>query len=534
MISTARKIIDDDYIAIMDGMYGDPSTKVRCKNYFNKLCKEGKILSSYEDSVWKTDNEVNPCGISFSLNEEEYMSHGMKYTAMSYQKIVDAMKIYAIWCMGEYSFNGIQYRVRLIKKVLEQVGEKGFVIEKESSFCLKEFFQFIKISPETLNVMLERIKLVASGARGRRKLKPIINYAVTAEKSKELMLYGIEEEKLKFFPVYLILNLSSAFPLRATEWTVTPYNCLQKTENGYTITIRRTNMKKGERKIGNDVDSDYKLYEYSIPYTDDVRLLEWYIEKTKGHRRRFLFDYNENSIRDSLRKRFSLESLNELIKEFVETYLNDSDEFKWLRGIYEIDRFEPFTAGDMRPLGLINLYFSGAPLDICMELADHDNMETTYHYIGNIKEVIEASQFMRMQERINRERKEIEHEEKKEIVEQKYLKPGCNSNKPGRGDVSDCDLRCLDSESCVVCKYCNPTEDMKREFIEEKKSHLNEMLADMQDFIKVNQSETFDKKLIQFQKAAEGYRDACEIKAKSEYEKWKAMKEEVWNGVQRR
>ena len=75
---------------------------------------------------------------------------------------------------------------------------------------------------------------------------------------------------------------------------------------------------------------------------------------------------------------------------------------------------------------------------------------------------------------------------------------------------------------------------MKREFIEEKKSHLNEMLADMQDFIKVNQSETFDKKLIQFQKAAEGYRDACEIKAKSEYEKWKAMKEEVWNGVQRR
>ena len=531
MYVTARKIITDNYAVIMDGTYWDADARKRCKQYFNECCKKGQIKSNYEDQLWRTDNEVNPCSINFDLKREKYLSHGMKYIRMQHSEMINAMKTYAIWCMGTYSFNGIQSRIRWIKKVLEHIGEKNLSLEGGASYCLKEFLEFIMISQKDIKSVTNRIKFKKRTERGRRELKPIITYEAAAERSRNLMFHGTYEERIKFFPVYLITNFGARLPLRATEWTVTPFECLGKNEDGVTFTARRTNQKKHGRKIGNDIDSDYNLFVYSLPYTEVMQMIEWYREETKEHKRRFLFDYDETSLRDSLRKRFSLDSLNDLIKEFVDTYMNDSEDLSWIRYLYGIERFEAFTAGDMRPIALINLYFSGASLDICMELADHDSMETTYHYITNVKEVIEASQFMKMQKRINRERRVVELQEQKAIVEQKHMKPGCNSLKPSKGDTSDCDLRCVGSKHCVVCRHCNPTEQMKKEFVEEKKQQLDVMVSEMQDYIKSNSAETFDRKLIYLQKAYEGYEDACEIKAKEEYEKWKAMKEGRWNGI---
>ncbi len=531
MFVTARKIITDNYAVIMDGTYWDTDARKRCKQYFYDCCKKGQIKSDYEELLWKTDNGVNPCGINFNLSREKYLSHGMKYTELQYLEMINAMKTYAIWCMGTYTFNGIQCRIRWIRKVLEHIGEKGLSIEGSASYCLKEFLEFIALSPKTIRSIKSRIIFKTQKEINHRELKPIITYEAAADVSRNLMIYGTYEERIKFFPVYVITNFGLRLPLRATEWTVTPFECLEKTEKGCMFTARRTNQKKQKRRIENDVDSDYNLFVYDLPYTEIMQMIEWYKEETKEHKRRFLFDYDETSLRDSLRKRFSLESLNALIKEFVDMYMNDSEELSWIRHLYGIDRFEAFTAGDTRPIALINLYFSGASLDICMELADHDSMETTYHYITNVKEVIEASQFMKMQKRINRERRIVEKYEKNEVVEQKDMKPGCNSLKPLKGDTSDCDLRCVGSKHCVVCRHCNPTEQMKKEYIEEKKQQLDVMVSEMRDYIKSNCDETFDRKLIHLQKAYEGYEDACEIKAREEYEKWKAMKEGRWNGV---
>lgn len=527
MFVTARKVIDDDYCIIMDGTYSDIKTRLRCKSYFRQCCEDGKIRSGYEENTWYTHNGVNPCGINFMLDKKKYKSYGMRYVQMEYEEMIEAMKIYAIWCMGEYDFRGIQRRIRCVKRVLENVGDKNLTIDESGLATITEFLDFIDISAKNKNSIKGRIKTNIRKRGKPRKLKHMAIYAVAADKSKELMQYGTQKEKLKYFPVYLLTNLGPRIPLRATEWTLMPYHCLEKTEEGYFLTVRRTILKKGGRKVENDVDKDYKLFTYNIPYTDDIQMIEWYVKETKSHKRKFLFDYDESSGRDNLRERFSLQSLNELITEFVEEYIKDSAKYTWILKMTGAEKFEPFTAGDMRPIALINLYYSGVNLDVCMELADHDNMETTYHYIRNIEEFIETANFMKMQKRINDERRDIERIAKKDLSITSSKPLGCDSYKLFRGDLSDCDPRCLDDRSCVICRHHTSTKKEVEEYIDSKKKQLEKEVEAFRQCIRNEHGPVFDNMLIRLQKAAEDYNDACTILAEQEYEKWKSMKEGI-------
>lgn len=520
---SARKVIAEDYVIIEEGTYWDAHVRNSCKKYFREMQRLGKVRGDYEDSKWKTKDFLEFCGIDFSLDRKAYVSHGMKYIEVSFDAVVDAMKMYTIWYEGDYTFRGLQGKIRTLRKVLEQLGDKKLRIGFYHIAVIPDFLKFIGISEYKIKKIMGMIVVIPCQERAPRELKPILTYLAAADKIRSIMRNGTREKKIKWFPVDLVMELGFVIPLRPTGFSTIPFDCLQKDEDGYTITIRRTDLKKGKRTVSHD-EGDYKLNVYRVPYTEIIQDIEWYLEETKGHERPFLLDYSENSVRDSMRKRFSLESINALLKEFVETQLNDTNDYRWAMGVCGIEKFEPFTAGDMRPLALINLYFSGAPLDICMELADHENMEITYHYIRNIKEVIEGSAFMKMQKRINDERREIVLEEQTELVEADNMAYGCNSQKILRMDPSDCDKRCLDSRDCILCRHYKATQQEKNEFIAMRKQELEKKIKEMRCYIREYHGDTFDKQVIQFQKACEAYADACGLKAQQEYERWKEMR----------
>lgn len=524
MFVNARKIIHDNFMTIMDGGYYDPDTQKRCRELFDSLQRRGVILSNFEDDNWKTTNEVEKIGILLSLDEVDYLNHGYKYLKLEPGLVKSMLKYYTAWCMGEYGLRGIAARIRNIKKVLELLGEKNLKIRFDFRAGIKEFFEFIGIQAHRIESLLKRIAFKDRPRRTKRKLQPMITYMAAAEKSRELMLYGTKEERLHYFPVYWVTNFGAKMPERPTEWIVMPYECLEKNENGYFITVRKTILKHGGRQVEYTVEHDYCCFQYAVPYTEEVQMLEWYLEETKKHQRRFLFDFDENSIQDGISKHLSLDALNMRIAEFVETYLNNTHEFDWVKRMCNVTEFHPFPVGDMRPLALINLYYSGASLDVCMELADHDSMEITYHYITNIKEAIENSAFMKIQRKINEERNVVESYEEGALTEQTphtLTHYGCNSLKILSGDMSECDPRCLDERKCTICRLYKATDKEIEIYIQEKREALEARIADMQKYIKSIGAGTFDRELLKLQKAHEAYADACMFHAEMEYQKYK-------------
>lgn len=523
MISTARKNMDDDIIIIFDGLYKDFETKLRCRNYFDKLQDEHKIIGDWDSPVWRLSDGVNFYNASFEFDRDKYMKHGYKFIQMQPKELKNALRVHSVWCMGEFIFKNISSRIKYVIEMLERVGESNFKMNGPAKVAIEDFLHFIGVSQMVTESVTDRIEFSQRGERGKRTLKPMLVYLLTAEKSKELMQTGSIEEKLKYFPVYLVSNLGPRLPLRSTEWTMIPFDCLKKTEEGYVLTIRRTDLKKGKRQVEYDVEKDYPKFHYNVPATEEMQMIEWYRNETKEHERKYLFDYSETMLRDSMRGRFCTLSLNMLISEFFEEYMQETPSLRWAMSVCNVEKLEPFTAGDMRPLALINIYFSGASLDACMELADHENLETTYHYIGNIKEILETSAVMKIKRKLNGEETEVSNLRKEANIATLELELGCNSKvrRFDPMDLSECPARCVNEKSCVGCPHYNPTEEEVLEFANEKERELDDAIKDFRDYINNTCCSTLDRELLRLQKAHEAYEEAFEMKLELELSKRK-------------
>lgn len=94
---------------------------------------------------------------------------------------------------------------------------------------------------------------------------------------------------------------------------------------------------------------------------------------------------------------FPLASFNRLTKAFMEEYIIGNDRYDFVRHASGIAEFEPVTAGDSRPIAMTNLYFQESGADICRQLADHENINTSSGYYANISETIWASSLIQLQ-----------------------------------------------------------------------------------------------------------------------------------------
>lgn len=521
--------MDDDVCVLLGISYNDNQTVARCKDYFRQLCRENKIAGAWGDTVWNLFDGVNRYRVLYDVDNTSYMEHGWKYIGIPHEKLIDALRLYAVCCMGEVVFRKICSRISTIKKVLENVGGKDLEIAETDKCAIEDFLHFVGVPDPVIEAMMGRIMFKSHRHNYMRKLKPMVTYLAAADKAKEIMRYGSREEKIKCFPIYLVTNLGPKIPLRATEWTLLPFRCVERNSSGdYSFTIRRTMLKGGGRQVAYDVENDYQLFTYKVPDIEEMRMIEWYMRETGQHFRKYLFDFDEMNMRDAVRGRLCTASMNERISCFFEEYLRQDGSLSWAMGICGGKKLTPFTLGDMRPLALVNLYYSGASLDVCMELANHENMDITYHYICNIKDLVETSAVMEVQKKLNSEKHEIELLQQRPYRPIAGLKNGCNSKKLMYNpmDLSDCDEKCIASGSCIGCMHYNATKEEIAGYVQEKETGLDYMVTELKNHIKnLNDGNTMDKILLQLQKASEAYGEALKLKIESECKKWKEAKE---------
>jgi len=519
-----RKIESEEVIVYTDQVY---SVEVlnKCREIHKSLVDNGKIEGAFDTDKWMGYSDVKKYGLDFSFDSDAYKKHIGKEFYISEETMKNMLRCYAIYCSGVYVYQTIaRNKINIIKEFIQKYKDKDFRLTAIGITTLEDFLGFINTPDAQIEQITSNIKLIKNKMINQRLLSPIINYLVIENEINSIYRDGPDDEIFrKWFPILFWVNITFILPLRATEMLLTPKECIYR-ENGKTyLRIRRTRLKKGTRTVYYDVNKDYKEFTYEIPSTEIVRNIEKYMELTKEQDRRFLFEYNELMINDML----SLQAFNHLLAAFVEEHIIGNSRYDFAKYAIGITEFEPVTAGDSRPIAMANLYFQKSGEDICRQLADHININTSSGYYTNISETIWASSVVQLQKKLNYEwrysKEQYEQGEKTAIDTGKSV---CTSRKrlADEEDLSDC-IEQGHLADCMGCKYYRSTKAELESFMKSQQKKADHSARRVIEFINntmsiKNKDASLEEVFLSVQTDATRFRMGCNIKAEEKYNEW--------------
>lgn len=527
MDNLLRKIeLSEDIVIYKENQYR-PEEKHLYVEKFQEYVQKGVIKSSYENNLWIGTSGIKQTELDFNFREYRYKTHAGKLLVFTVPELTEILKCYAISIFGVYIWRTIALRLKTIREFLTNFGDPEYKIKDKEEICLIEFLGFIGLAETEADRILAQIPVIATTPAQQRKLEHMINYLALDNELTDL--YHAElpvTEFLKWFPLYFWCKVSFILPMRATETLVTPYDCIQRRDDGIYLRIRRTMLKKGARKVFYDIEQDYRIFEYRIPEIDCIKQIEKYQKLTGNHQRRFVFDYSDLSINKIL----SLPQFNMLITEFFQEYLIGNHKYDYSRFATGIKEFTPVTAGDSRPIAMSNLYYQDNSADICRQLADHMHLTTSEGYYTNVSNTVLATSIMDLQRKINQGYHQTEKFENsyKKAMSQLRTNSVCSSlHQPLlTGDISDCVAE-DHLEECFGCRYYTPGENELKEALNTRRKRLDDASKMVLECIFDN----FSKKGIDYEKvfldAHTGitrYQTATREKAQEEFVKWQRRK----------
>lgn len=524
MNNILREIERDNVIIYKDNTYNTTILK-KCKIIFDKLKSEGQVKGEFSDSRWLFYSGIDWTGISFFINDDKYEKHAGKRLGIKKETMEKMLKCFAIFCRGSYIYTTIAIKkIKVAVNFLEKYGERGYMILENDAISIEEFLSFISTPEEDILKIMSSIRHIKQKKAAQRNLSPIINYMAIQNEINYLYNSGLDDDTFKrWFPLFFWVNFTFIIPLRATEMLVTPYDCIERENDKVYLTVRRTLLKGGSAKVYYDVDKDYGLFRYQIPDNNVVKVIERYRYLTKSQERRFLFEYSEKMVNEML----SLPAFNKLLESFIKEHIIGNSNYDYAKYATGIDEFEVVTAGDSRPIAMVNLYFSNVGADICRQLANHVNINTSAGYYSNIAEIIMASSIMQFQKKIDYR----DRNEKNKNVNQISLiggvgKSTCSSAKRAADprNLDDC-IAQQHLEDCMGCKfYCTSEEELER-YLAENKNNVERSSKFAQELLngilRIKDIDiTAEELLLNVQKDAARYKVCCDIKSKESYDRW--------------
>lgn len=526
MDNLLRKIpVDDEIVVYKEASYGSVNRDGIIRQ-FERYKEKGKIRGQFEDNIWIGNSDIKTFQIKFSFNEVAYYTHMKPELGLSVPEIRERMKCFTVYICGEFIYKTIANKINLIKRILTKYGDPELFIYKSKKQTLIQFLAFIGLEETAIDEIMRGIITKKDPKPRMRELAKFVNYLAIDNELTDMYTSELsEEEFLRWFPIFFWCKVTFLIPLRATEMLVTPYRCIERRESGVYISLRRTKLKKGKRSVFYDVEKDYHIYSYRVPDNWTIKMIEKYIELTKDHDRRFLFDYTALSTNGL----FSLSSFNNLIEAFVKEKLVGNEKYDFAKHATRIKEFSVVTAGDSRPIAMSNIYYSDCGAEICRQLADHENLSTSYGYFSNAAKTVEASSIMRMQKRINSGQIDIE-KKKMEYLMKPIVAAGGSCISPGRpkqtGDIRDCIEYGHFDDDCFGCPYHNPSEEeLKKEIDKRRKKFEKVGKAMLECIVKGKDTTEIDKILLNAHTGFARYRTSCDEKTRKEFLKWERYRD---------
>lgn len=524
MNNKLRQVETDDVVIYSEHTYSNQILE-RCQEIFESLVLQGNMQGKFSDDLWITYSGVKHFLIRFALDNDKYNSHIGNRFGISKQTMENMLKCYAIYCNGVYIYKTIaREKIATIKKFLESYEDDKFRLKHEDMVTIEAFLVFINTPEKQIDSIVSNIKFIKSKRLTQRKLSPVINYLVIEREINSLYSKDLDEKTFKkWFPVFFWVNITFILPLRATEMLVTPKNFIEHRAGKTFIRVRRTKLKKGKRTVYYNVEKDYKIFEYEMPYTNVLKIIEKYMEMTRAQNRRFLFEYTEFMTNDML----SLGAFNQLLEDFMKERIIGNPKYDYAKYATGIKEFEAVTAGDSRPIAMANLYFQNVGADICRQLADHVKIDTSAGYYTNISQIIWASSIMEYQKRINNYANKINqgidiaHRNALDIDKSICISPKRENDK---SNIDDC-ISQNHLEDCWGCKYYIPAKKELDRFIDRQKEKVDESAKQAIEFLNTtaslkNHEISIEEIFLKVQTDATRFRIGCDIKAKEKGEKW--------------
>jgi hypothetical protein len=523
-----RKIESEEVIVYADQVYSI-SVLNKCRKIHKVLVEEEKLEGDFDSDKWIGYSGVKKFGIDFTLDTDIYINHIGKEFSISENTMQNMLRCYTIYCNGVYIYQTIaRNKIAVIKDFLQKYKDKDFKLTTAGITTIEDFLGFINTPDKQIKQIIANIRLLKNNDKAQRQLSPIINYLVIENEIDNIYKDNPDDETFKkWFPVYFWVNITFILPLRATEMLLTPKKCIYRENNRVFLRIRRTRLKKGTRTVYYDVNKDYREFTYEIPNTEVVRNIEKYMEMTSERERRFLFEYNELMINDM----FSLQAFNHLVAAFVEEHIIGNNRYDFARYATGVTEFEPVTAGDSRPIAMANLYFQKSGEDICRQLADHININTSSGYYSNISETIWASSITQIQKKLDYEfrysREQYEQGERMVVYTGKSV---CTSRKRlvDEENLDDC-VEQGHLADCMGCKFYRPTKSEMESFmtVQQKKADesAKRVIEYMNNTMSIkNKDTTLEEVFLSVQTDATRYRMGCNIKAEEKLSEWQRLR----------
>lgn len=413
------------------------------------------------DSWILTDERVR-VSLSFNFNEFLYLRYGEKWIHCDPPLLKQYMKAFILMKMGSLGLGSLCSLTRSLNRLMTVEDPLIFSSKNHSDFFIAEFLRLLPGSYESREKAAERFDSLSGTTQisgNQRLLADFTAYLRFHDCMESVWETASDENRLFLFPLWLWWHLTMILPLRPTEFTLTPYDCISSRGGRHLLKVRRTRLKGGYEKFFYTVDGDFIIAEYEIP-EDIVSQIQWYKDalKDRGYvSGKYLFsvdyyyDYVHTSPCNRSNNSYSYGNLKRSLRFFYNHFADqDTSELR-------------LHLGDTRHLAMINLIISGGSPVICRELAGHDRIDISSHYYSNISSLVECAtyEFYRKTIKTSVDPPSGSSQYVIEIPHEKVRISGgwCCSHEYISHSVRDC-IRSISSSgqlgSCENCRYFRP------------------------------------------------------------------------------
>lgn len=358
--------VHDGFDSVVEYNTLDLSSLIEAGRIFRQYRDKGVLYNcEMSDSKWQATDEKHNVTLNFDMDAHLYNQHAISWTGCPYETFVDAAKVFILLNIGRFILNTLAAYIRVLSGLIKQPLETLQISQVYYSM-VADFLAFLpgktpekEAFAESLDCPRSRIVVQS------RKLAPFSAYVRFEESMSAFWKSADTAEKIRFFPVRLWWILTVILPLRVTEFLLIPRNCLFVIDGKSFLTVRRTRLKKGSRRVGYTLEEDYGRFSYPVSESlaSEIR---WYLEQTAKMRQPAI---DTLFVPEGESRYVSYPYLSILLRELLD---------KW-----EIS--EHICLGDTRHLALMSLILSGDTPSICKALADHASIVMSMGYYTNME-----------------------------------------------------------------------------------------------------------------------------------------------------
>ncbi|PFO83582.1 hypothetical protein [Bacillus cereus] len=356
------------------------------KNRFKDLVNQELLVSkNFEDNLWVAVDEFGS-KIKFKFLNSTFLNAikvyiliiidrgtHLKYTASLLQYINQSILLsdgFNIEIIDDFIGTITHFSENKRTRIsLEVIRFLKFINHKDQALFMDELKKFIKYERFLTN----------------RKLPPYKDILLFDDLVDKFINTATVEQKLEYFPILLWWKLTTIIPLRPIEFCLLSYNCIEKRQNKFFITVPR---KKQEFNSSADINIENT---FEIPDTL-YKFINFYRIHTAERKfeTKHLFTYetystfSKNSRPDQFggkKGKLNYYVLQQLLHSFYRNIIQIKNSYPELTKI---------KLGDTRHLAICNMMLQGFNMLSIAKLAGHRRIRTQQSYWSHIDYFVQS------------------------------------------------------------------------------------------------------------------------------------------------